>query len=239
MPPRISFKTNAAPARRLAGLASALVLAGLSINLPAPCHAELIIAAPTGVTYAANGTGYFDLTIRNDGTPDTKYLVGGDVVTIDLVGGPGVRFTDATISTALPYLFQPSFDADYSLPLASMLSDTSLTISDNADNAAGDTSIAPGSSFGLGRIYFSVDPMTPATTFQISIDQADSSLSGPAPDASLVAFTTQDGTIITSGLLPAVPEPSSLMLALSGGLILVLHRLPVDATDRGPSPNTV
>jgi hypothetical protein len=196
-----------------------VVVAVAVLGLPGPADAGLIVAVPTSIDPLA---GYFDLTIRNDGTPMLSAQIGGDSIRIDIQGGSGVRFTGASIGTSLPYLFQPSFDADFGLSLVSSLSDTSITIADNADNAAGFATVGPNDLFGLARIFFSVDLSAGPSMSTIAIIPSDSSLSGPALDnAPAIAFTSRNGTLINPGV---VPEPSTLVLVLIAGGCIAARR---------------
>ena len=196
-----------------------LVVAVAALGLPEPADAELIVAVPTSIDPFA---GFFDLTIQNDGNPANSAQIGGDSIRIDIQGGSGFRFTGASIGTSLPYLFQPSFDTDFGLTLASSLSSTSITIADSADNDAGFATVGPNQIFGLARIFFSLDRNAGPSTSTIAIIPSGSSLSGPAiNNAPAIAFTSQNGTIVNPCV---VPEPSTLVLVLIAGGCIAAHQ---------------
>ena len=190
---------------------------------PSTCTAGLIIEA-LNVTTSPGQTGSFDVVIINTDSTNS-YDIASDVVQIDLVGLTHVKFTDATINTALPhiYVYQSSGTlVPPPTPLWTTLTDTSVTISDSEfAYPPGYRVVAPGASFGLAHVTFSVDSSAPFQVGTISINKANTSLAdGSFPSPVLYPFSTQDGTF-TIAAASVVPEPSSMVSLLSAGTCLL------------------
>ncbi len=198
------------------GRAVRVLLWAAASGLAAPaCHAGLTISIdPTTISAAPGSTGSFDVNLVNS-MDGTAAYIGGDVVEIDLVGGSGIHFTGADTNTAAAYIFSLSVDDNYGSSLGAVgTPDTSITISDNDDAGVdSETTVAAGSTFGLARIFYSVDAVGSASA-SLSIASEDSGNSTLVNGTGTVsyAFGTQGGTLDVPSAA-ATPEPSTLVLA--------------------------
>ena len=173
-------------------------------------RAGLVISAPT-IAAAPGTSGSFDVVITNDNpVGGDSFFVAGDSLDFALSGLPGVMFTDATIATAIPYLFALSGTTQGAGPLSlDSFPNTAFFASDAEFASPGFAEIAPGMSFGVAHVSFTVDPSA-ASGDRGLILGAGTSLSdiGGGP----IEFTTSDGVLTIS----SVPEPSTWLLLASG-----------------------
>lgn len=194
--------------------------------LPAyPAFAQTTITAENSTT-TAGGTGYFDVDLFNSLT-GSAISPAGFSFELTVSGTSGVTFTDATTSTALPYIFTGnSFNAANGFAFSTISSSgTDVTASDLANT--GSALVSPGGSFGLGRVFYSIAPGTAAGPVSVSFAGNGTSLSDTNGDA--IPITTRGGTI-TVPSASAAPEPSQIAaltafgLVLGGSLILRVRR---------------
>jgi hypothetical protein len=222
--------------RRLAPLgamAAAVALLG-AIGHPITARADSLVVelvpTNTNVTVPPGFSGTLELDLLNPSTNTQSFNVAGFQFELQVLGGSGVLFTNATTSTAAAsYIFAGNSTAD-------SLFGGSLIISPPPPPATSDlqgfdtvatpgtfTTLSPGSSFGLGLISLTVDAGAASAIVPVSIIPFDINT---APNGTLIsdnqggsiAFTTSDGTITIQGA--AVPEPSSVVSAVAAALIL-------------------
>jgi PEP-CTERM motif len=201
------LKFNRHIRRLLAALAVALIATFGEVGT---ARAGLVISAPT-IAAAAGSSGSFDVVITNENPAGgDSFFVAGHSLDLALSGLPGVMFTDVTIATAIPYLFVLSGTTQGAGPLSlDSFPNTAFLTSDSEFASPGFAEIAPGKSFGIAHVSFSVGPNA-ASGDRGLILGAGTSLSDIA--GAPVEFTTGNGMLSIS----AVPEPSAWLLLASG-----------------------
>jgi hypothetical protein len=121
------------------------------------------------------------------------------------------------MSTAAPYIFAQSLDADNGLPFASITTPMSFTSNDagNPINGyPGYQAVEPGQTYGLAHVEYTVSPnATFGSVDTISINGINTTTSLSDPDQNLILFTPVNAT------LSAVPEPSALIEFATAALI--------------------
>src|SRR5262249_26170218 len=124
-----------------------------------------------------------------------------------------VSFTDATISTTAPYIFDGNSAFGPTIGTGSGAGQP-LSASDLDTQAAG-ASVAAGATVGLGHVDFTITGvLTSPVTVSLSAFP-DTSLNGPPPNNPVIPIDSlQSGTISPAGGI--VPEPSSLVCAALG-----------------------
>jgi hypothetical protein len=149
--------------------------------------------------------------------------VAADSVQLSLNGLAGVRFTAASIATSAsaPYLYVTSgttLGAALVDPSTYPFPNTSFVASDAEFAAPGYRTVAPGNTFGLVHVLYTVAPGTAPQTGSISIGGI-TSLSDD--QFNLIGFQAVNGSF------SVVPEPSSLILAAigAGSGLLVMEAL--------------
>lgn len=192
-------------------------LALLALLLPAalftslPARAALIVSAQT-VNVAPGASGFVEVSLTNTfATPQTLSAFSLDIA----LGGAGVSFTNVSDQTTSPYVFGAlgtgvlSFDA---------FPNTQFIASDISLAPAGFVTLNPGSTFGLARIGFAVDPGAGsglrAITFVPGLATQFADDSNTALASTALAFTA--GGINVQGAAQPVPEPSSMAIFLVG-----------------------
>jgi hypothetical protein len=205
-----------------------LALTALSIvavlDVPSVSSADLIITAPN-VVATAGSSGSFDILIENMpnvvGTTPT-YNVAADSIEIALGQMlSGVSFTGATNATDATYIYTDSGAG----PSGSSLSfdnfpNTTFTASDSQFPPQGSSdplyqAIAPGATFGLVNVTYSVDPLAIASTGAISFQDIGGGTSLSDTNGDAIPFTVRNGSFTIS---PAAltPEPASIVSLLIG-----------------------
>ncbi len=197
-------------------LCLAAVLAG-----PAPCRAGLVLEAQN-VSASPGMSGSFDVVILNT-DPTTTYNVAGDSVEIAPTGVSGVSFTAATIATTTPYLYLQSGTLG---PPASPRSfsgflNTTFIASDSEFGSLGYRAIAPGGSFGLAHVSYSVASSAVPSVGAISFLDLGAGTSLSDTSGGSIPFATRIGTFTISPAA-ATPEPSSVVLLVVGGSCLAM-----------------
>lgn len=201
---------------RRAALALTIVAASMSFACPT-AKADLIVMVQSVTVNAGSTDNPLDVVLRNTGPSDV--IVEGFSFGIS-TANPGIHFTSATTATGLaPYIF--GADSYYG-PEIDTSNAASLTASDQDSTFAGVT-VTAGSTVGLGHVLFDVDASVPPGVTPVPLDSFATSLSDPAggniPIDSLV-----DGAITVAPAAGAVPEPSTLLLASLGVLLLMGKR---------------
>ena len=188
--------------------------------------AGFVITA-ANVTASAGSIGSFDVLISNTNSPGgASYSVSSDGLQLALTGISGVTFTGVTIDTTTPYIYLTS---GTTLPGGGPLSfdnfpNTGFAASDSEFSPADDyqRTIAPGMSFGLAHVTYSVAAGTAPGAGLIDIvvnpDGSATSLADFNGDA--IPFTAMDGSFTITPSV--VPEPSALLLTATGFALVVL-----------------
>jgi hypothetical protein len=191
---------------RFATLAIALIAV---VGEAGTARAGLVISAPT-IHIAAGTSGSFDIVITNDNpVGGSSFSVAADSLDLALSGLPGVTFTDATIATAIPYLFVQSGTTQGAGPLSlDTFPNTAFLASDSEFASPGFAEIGPGMTFGLAHVSFTIDRSAEPGDRALVLG-AGTSLSDVA--LAPVEFTTADGVLSIS----PVPEPSTWLLLAS------------------------
>jgi hypothetical protein len=198
---------NRPPRIRLLVLLVALIA---TLVAASPARAGLVITAPT-IAAAAGTSGSFDIVITNNNSVGgDSFQVASDSIDLALSGLPGVTFTDATIATAIPYLFVLSGTTQGGGPLSlDPFPNAAFLTSDSEFASPGFATIGPGMSFGIAHVSFTVDSSA-QTGDRALVLGAGTSLSDIA--GAPIAFTTSNGMLSIS----VVPEPSAWLLLSSG-----------------------
>ncbi len=215
----------------LGAMAAAVVLLG-AIGHPITARAGSLVVevvpANTNVTAPPGFAGTLELDLLNPSSNTQSFNVAGFQFELQVPGGSGVLFTNATTSTtAESYIFAGNSIANSHLGGSLLIS--ALPPSGTSDLLGADTVMTPGSyttlnpgnSFGLGLISFTVSASAASGIVPVSIIPFDFNT---APSGTLISdnnggsipFTTSDGTItIRAGTV--VPEPSTFTLTIVGG----------------------
>ena len=213
----------------LGAMAAAVVLLG-AIGHPITARAGSLVVevVPANTNVTAGSAGTLELDLLNPSTNTQSFNVAGFQFELQVPGGSGVLFTNATTSTTRPYIFAGN-------SIANSLFGGSLIISPPPPPATSDLqgvdtvatpgtfkTLNPGNSFGLGLISFTVDASAASGIVPVSIIPFDINT---APNGTLISdnqggsipFTTSDGTITIQAGTTVVPEPSTFMLTIVGG----------------------
>jgi hypothetical protein len=193
--------------RRLRGtLASLIVFLG-AVATDAQCRADLVLLAPNLIV-APGSSGSFDVLVTSTGG---TFAVASDIVELSLTGLSGVSFTGVSIATVTPYIYGAnSATTQGSAFTFSSFPGTTFETFDFLFPSGAQT-IAPGDTFGLVNVQYSVAAnailgASGALTFGPDTSLADAT-------GNNVLFTPQSGSITIAGA--TIPEPSSvLMLAI-------------------------
>jgi len=220
-------------------MAAAVVLLG-AIGHPITARAGSLVVevVPVNTNVTAGSAGTLELDLLNPSSNTQSFNVAGFQFELQVQGGSGVLFTNATTSTtAESYIFAGNSIANSHLGGSLLIS--ALPPSGTSDLLGADTVMTPGSyttlnpgnSFGLGLISFTVSASAASGIVPVSIIPFDIST---APNGTLISdnqipvssipFTMSDGTItIQPGIV--VPEPSTFMVTVvigGGGILLSL-----------------
>ncbi len=206
-------RADSSPILRL-HLRAALALpiaCAFAFGIGVPCRADLVIEAPI-VTAAPGTSGSFDVLITSTGG---TFSVASDIVELSLNGLSGVSFTGVSIATATPYIYggnsATTQGSTFSFSTFPAPSGTPIEVFDFLYPSGAQT-IAPGDTFGLVNVQYSVDAnVTPGSTGTLTFG-SDTSLADAGGNN--VSFTGQGGsiTIVTA----SVPEPASGILLAIG-----------------------
>jgi len=176
-------------------------------------YADLILSVESVSANPGDSGDTFDVLLTDSGSPGVS--VAGFNFTIQ-ISDPDITAIGVFTSTATaPYIFSGS-----SL-LGPEIDDQLTPTIIAADVSTGSTTLNSGDVFGLGQVLFSVSPTAaggPVTvSFVTSGGTADNDLSDPN-GANIPITTFTSGTITVN----AVPEPSGLLLMLTGTAALAV-----------------
>jgi hypothetical protein len=189
-----------------------------------------IAITPSSVTSSPGGSGTFDVILTNPTGSGQTFNIAGFAVEVMVPSSSRITLTTATTSTAstsAAYLFQGnSFSNAHSnpsdpfyAPLATSITPTDMLLSDTVLTPTTFITVAPGSTFGLAHVSFTVASnaalgpvaVTLGPTIQLSNSQG----------GLISGFTTTNGQINIAGSA-AVPEPSSFVMAAIAASSLAL-----------------
>ena len=163
----------------------------------------------TNPTTLAGGTGSFDILLRNDMGTDVSISSFNTIMEVAVNSGITFTSVDDQISSPNTYIFSAVQNA----PLGDVSNPPEVALSDFVNSSA--VTVNDGSVFGLGTVYYTVDPTTAAGPVAVSFKMtgtttyASNVYDGATVDLPL-SFT--GGTItVTSGA--AVPEPMTAVIA--------------------------
>lgn len=211
------MKTVAGVKRRVQTSLSMVVVAFVLCAAPPLARASLIIGVQNVGANSPSSADALDVTLTNTG-PGSVTL-GGFSFGVS-VTDPAITFTSATFATVIaPYIFagQSLFGPTISTSVPGQTLDAS-------DLGVTGAPIAAGATVGLGHVFFSVaagDTAGPKT-----VTLAASPTTGLFDVAGAnVAFSGLNGTITITASSSRVPEPSTILLMLTGITSLALaHR---------------
>jgi hypothetical protein len=211
---RLQPRTRRSAVRRLIFLfASGLTL------LFAPAARASLIFSVNDVTAVAGSTGNttLEVSLTNSGAVATPAIAAFQFQ-LSVSAAAGVTFTDADIATANnAYIFGTN---TLTPPLSfDSFPNTSFTASDIYALPASGVSIGAGQTVGLGRVTFDVAPSASGVVPITIVPDFTDSVLDPNGDPISLTYQFVNGSISVS----AVPEPSSLLLALLGFPIAYLR----------------
>jgi hypothetical protein len=185
------------------------LLAFVLVLVHAPPAGAGIILSVQDVSASAGSSGNtFEVDVQNTGPAAVD--VAAFSFEISVATSSGVTLTGADTSTTVnPYIFAGN---SFLGPNIATSTGTTLDASDLA--TAGSTTLAPGDTFGLGRVSFEV--LHSAALGPVAVTfTAFPATSLSAPDLSNIQIDTLNGGTITI-TAATVPEPSSLISATLG-----------------------
>ena len=176
-------------------------------------------------------SGTLELDLLNPAGNTQSFQVAGFQFELLAPAGSEVLFTNATTATVLaPYIFSGDSVADTDFGGSLIISPPpppptdDLLGFDTVATPGAFTTLKPGATYGLGLISFSVDANATSKTVPIQIipfsstDPHGTQISDPNGGA--LPFVTSDALITVHA--GAIPEPSSIVLALSGVAVTTL-----------------
>jgi hypothetical protein len=167
---------------------------GLFLSVGA--HGGTIVSVQS-VTAAAGGPGAIDVSLTNTGS--STIMVGAFTFGISTTN-PAISFTDANTLT--------------------VLDGQSILVSDVFATPLTGAAVASGATVDLGHVLFTVASDSAIGVFTTSLLATPATSLSDTSGAHIVIDTLSNGTVTVGG----VPEPSSLLLLLSGvALICVRH----------------
>jgi PEP-CTERM motif len=184
------------------------VFAIAALLLSVPAKGDIVLSMES-VTGAPGSSGAFDVLLTNTGTSSQNIAAFNfELTTADT----NITFTDVTTDTTnAPYIFPDSF---FGPDITTFAIDQSVEAGD-VDATFNGTDVAPGATYGLGSVAFSIAPG--AVNGEVAeVDfSAYPATSLSDNDGNNVDFTAESGTItvLTS---TAVPEPSTVLLLAAG-----------------------
>lgn len=218
----------------MAALAAALIL----VDAAAPARAGLVVSV-LNARAAPGGSGSFDVTIENTGPEPIPFVAFQFELSVEPTSG--VHFTDATRDTKATYVFAAApgpFPFSYDNFPNVDLSTWDVYNSSSPENPM----LGVGETFGLEHVAFSVDPGAPFESVGVSILPYDYGTG----DGTLLLFNDSgrfslDYTAVNGTIRVALPEPSTLLLAVIGGGLLLFRMARGGFRDNGqdthdPSP---
>ena len=185
------------------------------------CDAGLMISG-TNSNASAGGTGVFDIELSNtELAGGSSFAVSAFTFDISISPGSGIQFTDAVnTGTTNPYIFAGNSFADASgAPLSFDPFPNTGFIAFDATNDFSDVTVAPGDTFALARVSYSVAASATSGSFNVQFglftELADSI-------GNLVPIESAIGPQITvsGGSTPTVPEPASVIIWILCGICL-------------------
>jgi hypothetical protein len=204
---------------RLAGVITRLSMLSLTVitfcfSGSTIARAAVILSVQPATAAAGSSGNAFDVDLTNSGP--ASLTVGSfsfGIVTANF----NISFTDANTSTTDPYIFagHSLFGPDLSGPTSGQ----SLSASDLYAIPGSGFTLGAGRTVGLGHVLFDVSPSSTAGTFPVSLDVFPVTiLSDPSGNSISIASLVPGEITITGGM--AVPEPSSLLLFLTGAMLI-------------------
>lgn len=198
------------PARPL----RALLLAAVALAVPAarPADASLDLSILTS-TANAGGTGSFDVLISSSGG---SFDVSGFSFNLQVASNSGILFTGVTAGTvSAPYIFGTLQSSPFS---SNTFPTTRFIASDSSLSAPFTVTVGPGSTFGLGRVSYSVAAGTapgPIAVSFLGTTGLNRTTEVNDINGDPFAITATGGTITVAGA-GSVPEPASAVLVATG-----------------------
>jgi hypothetical protein len=196
-----------------------------------PAAAASITLSATSVS-AAPGSSMdsFEVDLTNLGS--TALTIGG--FSFDLsVASTDIVLTDVTSATEAGYIFSGKslFGPDLSGPNSSQ----TITASDVAATPFTGTTISPGQEVGLGHVLFNVTSGATPGVFAVTLASFPATTLSDVSGNNISIDVLSAGQITITGPTTATPEPSSLLITLAFGALLVLTKRIRKQSDQAPS----
>ena len=192
-----------------------LVALGLALGLvwATPARAGIVISAPNDIpATAGTSMASFDVSLTVTGTE----RIGAFQFKLDLPDGSGVRFVSADLPPA-NYLFPDSAGVGSTIDNAGL----TIFVGDLELNPPGYAMLTD-TTVSLGRIVFRLDQGTPGGTVPLTFDMDPLQTIILDDNGSPLDAVAQSGSIFVTAA--AVPEPSTLLLGIIGGITVATAR---------------
>jgi len=187
--------------------ASQLVAAGITISL-----------TPASATAGSAGNS-FEVNLTNSGSSDVT--VGGFSFELS-IANPNISLTNVTTATTALYVF--SGDSLFGPNISTSSPGQIIDASDIDSILMAGTTIDPGSTFGLGRVFFDVSSNASPGVTAVNISAFPDTSLADAVGNNLPIDVLTAGQITIFG--STVPEPSSFLLFfLAAGALLIRHQI--------------
>jgi len=188
-----------------------LVLVGIGACALGSVAAEaaVIVSVQSAIAAAGSSGNAVDVELTNSGP--NALSVGGFSFGI-VTANPNITFKGANTSTTDTYIFE---GASLLGPDLAGPDGQALAAADAFDTPLSGVNLNSGSTVGLGHILFDVSPFASPGSFPVDLEVFPlTSLSDPSANNIAIDTLVSGEITITGGI--ATPEPSSLLLVLSG-----------------------
>ena len=178
--------------------------------MPGPARAGLIVSVESVTANAGSTSDALDITLTNTGP--SAVTVGGFSFGVS-VATTNITFTQAnTSTTTAPYIFD-----GLSLfgPVISTSTGQSLTASDLFANIGSGTTLGAGVEVGLGHLLFDVSQTASSGPVTVSLASFPTTSLSDA-SGNNIPINSLNGGAITIQSVTAIPEPPSLVPAITG-----------------------
>ena len=189
---------------------SIALMLGLLTTQAGEAHAAFLLSmTSTNSSAPVGGTGSFDVTLTNSVGATSSVDVAGFSVDLTVPAGNGITFTGVTEPSNATFIFNGN---NFGLtPPGTFVTPTEVQGNDFA--LVGATTLAPGSTFVLVHVTYSVAANATTTPVPVSIINVGTftTLADNSNPSKNLQFTVGTGLITLTGINPTpVPEPSTL-----------------------------
>jgi hypothetical protein len=195
---RRAWITGTLAALAIPWLLGGRAMAGLTIEVQ-PANTNAV---------AGSSNNVLDLLLISDSTTPPGASLASFNVVLSAPSGSGINFTGADTMTGYPYVFAGDVSGGFTFTPGA----NSAGLFDYANDL--DAPIVPSTTYGLGEIFFSVDPGATPGMYPATISTLTTSLTGGPPDFFNLPYGTTNGQITV--VAASVPEPSTAVMTILG-----------------------